>query len=224
MILSSLFLSKTCEHFRIGFKVSSCSDRSTFTIIIIIAYQCDGALVPVPVVPGCGVGDVDLPEVVQVSAIFFCPSVGLPRISILFILLPSDYNGALIVFPCSSSSIHCFPMIYVPLSFAVFLTSRAQILEFESSRGCLYPVHAGVRSPKPSCTSATVAFQKKLYGRMSHSHKFLYIGFLPPMSQNSECILAVCFQMRAHRSLEFQPKDLLLAVSLLSVFDHFLSP
>ena len=172
-MLSSLLLSKTCENFRSGFKVSSCSDRSSFTIIIVFAYQCDGALVPVPVVPGCGVGDVDRREVVQVSAMFFCPSVGLPRISILFILLPPDYNGALIVFPCSSSGIHCFQMISVPLSFAVFLTSWAKILEFESARGCVYPLHAGVRSPKPSCTSATVAFQKKPYGRMSHSHKFL---------------------------------------------------
>ena len=29
--------------------------------------------------------------------------------------------------------------------------------------------------------------------------------------------------MRAHRSLEFEPNNLLLAVSLLSVLDHFLS-
>ena len=88
-----------------------------------IAYQRDGALAPVPLVPECGVGDVDRREVVQVSAIFFCPSVGLLRISILFILLPPDHNGVLVVFPCSSSGVHCFPMVFLPLSFAVFLVS-----------------------------------------------------------------------------------------------------
>ena len=77
------------------------------------AHQGDGAFVPVALVPGCGVGDVDRREIVQVSAIFFRPSVGLLRISILFILLPPDYDGALIVFPCSSSGVHCFPMVCV---------------------------------------------------------------------------------------------------------------
>ena len=65
-------------------------------------------LVPVPLVQGCGVRDVDRREVVQ---------------SILFILLPPGHNGAFIVFPCPSSGIHCCPMISLPLSFAVFLTS-----------------------------------------------------------------------------------------------------
>ena len=53
------------------------------------------ALVPVP---GCSVRDVDRRELVQVSAIFFCPSMGLLRMSILFILLPPDYDGALYSF------------------------------------------------------------------------------------------------------------------------------
>ena len=48
---------------------------------------------------------------------------GLLRISILFDLVPPDHDGVLIVFPCSSSDIHCFPMVSLPLSFAVFLTS-----------------------------------------------------------------------------------------------------
>ena len=89
--LSSLFLSKICENFRIGFEIFSCSHRSRLTIVI-ITHQCNGALVPVRLLPGCDVRDVDRREVVQVSAIFFCPSVALLRISILFILLPPDHN------------------------------------------------------------------------------------------------------------------------------------
>ena len=58
-----------------------------------------------PLVPGHGVGDNNRSEVVQVSAIFFFPSVVLLTISILFILLPPDHNGVLVVFPCSSSGI-----------------------------------------------------------------------------------------------------------------------
>ena len=65
------------------FKIFSRSHQSSLRITI-SAHQRYGALVPVPLVPGCGVGDVDRWEVVQVSAIFFCPSVGLLRISILF--------------------------------------------------------------------------------------------------------------------------------------------
>ena len=118
-ILSSLFFLKTCENFRSGFKVSSCSHRSSFTIII-IAYQCDACRC---LWCQAAVRDVDRREAIQVSAVCFCPSVGLVRMSILFILLPPDYNGALIVFPCTSSGIHCCPIISLPLSFAVFLTS-----------------------------------------------------------------------------------------------------
>ena len=66
-----------------------------------------------------------LSVVVQVSAILFSPSVGLLRISILLILLPPDYDGALIVFPCSSSGIYCFPMVLLPLSLAVLLAPWA---------------------------------------------------------------------------------------------------
>ena len=102
------------------FEISSCFHWSSLTILI-VAHQRDGALVPVPLMPGCGVSDVDRREAVPVSAIFFCPSGGLLRISILFILLPTDYDGAVIVFPCSSSGIHCFPMVLLPLSLAVLL-------------------------------------------------------------------------------------------------------
>ena len=49
--------------------VFSCSHRSSLAIII-IAYQRDGALVRVPLVPWCGVGDVDRRKVVLVSAKF----------------------------------------------------------------------------------------------------------------------------------------------------------
>ena len=40
------------------------------------------------------------------SAMFFCPSVGLLRISILFILLPPDHHSVLVVFPGSSSGMN----------------------------------------------------------------------------------------------------------------------
>ena len=46
--------------------------------------KSDRALVPVPLMPGCDVRDVDRREVVRVSAIFFSPSVGLLRIAIPF--------------------------------------------------------------------------------------------------------------------------------------------
>ena len=67
------------------------------------------------------VRDVDRRQVVQVSAICFCPSVDLLSISVLFILLPPDFNSVLIMFPCSSSGNHCFPTILLPLSFALLL-------------------------------------------------------------------------------------------------------
>ena len=117
-----LFLSKTSENFRSGLEIFSCFHWSSLTIII-VAHQRDGAFVQVPLVSGCDGRDVDRREVVQVSAIFFCPTVVLLRISMLFVLLPPDYDGALVVFPCSSSGVHCFPMVLLPLSFTVFLAS-----------------------------------------------------------------------------------------------------
>ena len=126
-IRSSLFLSKTCDNFHTGFEIFSCFHWSSLTILI-VAHQRDGALVPVPLMSKCGVRDVDRREVVQVLAIFYYPSVGLLRISILFMLLPPDYDGALILFPCSSSGIHCFPMVLSPLSLAVFLAPLSDSL------------------------------------------------------------------------------------------------
>ena len=57
-VLSSLFLSKTCENFRSGSEMCSCFHWSSLTILV-VAHQRDGALVPVPLMPGCGVRDVD---------------------------------------------------------------------------------------------------------------------------------------------------------------------
>ena len=85
-ILSSFFLSKTCENVRSGSEICSCFHWSTLTILI-VAHQRDGALVPVPLMPGCGARDVDRREVAQLSAIFFRRSMGPLRISVLFILL-----------------------------------------------------------------------------------------------------------------------------------------
>ena len=118
-ILSSLFLSKTCENSRSGSEISSCFHWSSLTILI-VAHQRDGAVVPVPLMPGSGLRDVARRKVVQVSATFFCPSKGLLRISVLFMRLQPDYNVP-VVFPCSSSGIHCFPMVLLPQSFAMLL-------------------------------------------------------------------------------------------------------
>ena len=73
-ILSSLLLSKTCENFDSGFEIFPCAHRSSFSILF-GTHQRDGALVPVPLFPGWEVRDVDRRDVVQVSAIFFCPSM-----------------------------------------------------------------------------------------------------------------------------------------------------
>ena len=43
--------------------------------------------------PSCAVGDVDRRDVVQVSAIIFCPSMIVPRFSILCVLLRSEHDG-----------------------------------------------------------------------------------------------------------------------------------
>ena len=102
--------------------VFSRSHRSTLAIII-IACQHDGVFVLVPLVPGCRVGDVGRREVVQVSAKFFWSSMSFLRISALFVLLPRDHNGVVSRPSCSSSGIHCFPMLSLPLSFAVSFTS-----------------------------------------------------------------------------------------------------
>ena len=59
---------------------------------------------------------------------------------------------------------------------------------------------------------------------MSHLHKLSSIGFLSPVFQISEDILANCFQMRGYRSLEYAPKNPLLAASHFSVGAHFLLP
>ena len=74
--MSSLFSSKTCENIRSVSDICSCFHWSSLTILF-VAHQRDGALVPVLLMPGCDVRDVDRREVVQISAIFFGPSMGL---------------------------------------------------------------------------------------------------------------------------------------------------
>ena len=78
-----LVLVEDFENSRSGSQIFSCFEWSSLTILI-VPCQRDGALVPVPLMPRCGVRDVDRREVVQVSAIFFRPSMGLLRISVLF--------------------------------------------------------------------------------------------------------------------------------------------
>ena len=117
---SSSFLSKSCEIFRCGNEIFPCFHWSSLTILI-IACQRDGAFVPVPLMPGCGVRDVDRRVVVQVSAILFRPSMNFLRFSIHFVILPSEHDGSVFVLSCSSFGIHCFPTVLLPLSFAMLL-------------------------------------------------------------------------------------------------------
>ena len=119
---SFLFSSKICERLRGGINVFSRSHRSSSPIII-IGHQEDGVFVPVPPVPGCAVGDVDRREVVQVSTNIFCPSMNFPRFTTLFVILPSERDGVVTVLSCSSSGIHRFPTVFLPLTFAVSFTS-----------------------------------------------------------------------------------------------------
>ena len=69
-----LFLSTTCENFRSGSEIFSCFHWSSLTILI-VACQRDGAFVPVPLIPRCGVMSI----VVRKSRYrqYSCPSVGL---------------------------------------------------------------------------------------------------------------------------------------------------
>ena len=71
-VSSSLFSLKNCEIVRGGPEIVSRSHRSS--LLIIIGYQEDGVFVPVPLVPGYAMGDVDRREVLQVLTIIFCPS------------------------------------------------------------------------------------------------------------------------------------------------------
>ena len=48
--------------------------------------------------PGCAVGDVDLREVVLIPTIIFCASMNFLRFLILFVILPSEHDGIMIVF------------------------------------------------------------------------------------------------------------------------------
>ena len=63
-----LFPSKTCKNFRDGFEIFTWFRWSSLTNIT-VAHQRDGALVSVPLMPRCGVRDVDRRELVHVSAI-----------------------------------------------------------------------------------------------------------------------------------------------------------
>ena len=64
----------------------------------------------------------------RLSAKLFCPSsVGFLRISILLVLLPPDQNGVVTLFLCSSSGIHCFPMVFLSLNFTVSLIHSRRV-------------------------------------------------------------------------------------------------
>ena len=153
-------------------KICSCFHWSSLTIFI-VAHQRDGALVPVPLMPGCGVRDVDRREEVQVSAKFFCPSLGLLRMSVLFILLPPICDGAFTTFPCSSSDIYCFPKVLVDRvsgTLSQFLSSLGQRSVAQQDR----PLPSFVLCPQrlsscePSASSSLLWNACSLAYRKSH--------------------------------------------------------
>ena len=74
---------------------------------------------------------VDRREVVQVPTIIFCLSMNLLRPSMLCVLLPPDHNGIVTLPSCSSSGILCFPMVFLPLNFAVPFTSKVILVHGE---------------------------------------------------------------------------------------------
>ena len=140
-VLSSWFPLKNCEIVRGGLEVFSRSHWSSLLIIVgyqsdgvywfhwssltdlIVAHQPDGALVPVPLVPGCAVGDVDRREVVQVATVVFCPPMNFLSVSILFVILPSEHDGSVGVLFRSFVSVVLLSSGLLPLSFAVSFTS-----------------------------------------------------------------------------------------------------
>ena len=74
---------------------------------------------------------------------FFLSIRGLAENFDTFRLLSPDHNGVVSVFPSSSSGIHCFPMVSLPLSFAVFFFFMSTLLvqgnkELESGFDPLY--------------------------------------------------------------------------------------
>ena len=118
-ILSSLFLSKTSESLRSGLiKILSRSHRSKLPISI-IAYLHDGVFV--------------VESLVSEMSSWNGPRIGRLRVSIhefsesfdsFRVLLPPDHIGIVTLPFCSSSAIHCFPMVSLLLSCAMFPTSR----------------------------------------------------------------------------------------------------
>ena len=94
-------------------------------MIWIVAFHCDGVLVTTPLVIRRCVGDVDRREVIQVFAVSFCPPVRQLRSSVLLVILPpaQDRGIAFFLFPCSSHGFRFFPMILLPWSISVSLSS-----------------------------------------------------------------------------------------------------
>ena len=110
-------------HWMVFCALTSCSGCRRCVVFVIIGYQWDGVRVPVPLVPGCVVGDADCREVVEVPTIIFCPSMNFLGFSIHFVVLPFEHDGIIVVFSCSSVDVSCFPMVFLPLSCAMSFTS-----------------------------------------------------------------------------------------------------
>ena len=62
-------------------------------------------------------------ETVQAPTIIFCPSMNFLRLSILFVILPSEHDGIMFVLFRSSPGVFRFPKVFLPLSFAVSFAS-----------------------------------------------------------------------------------------------------
>ena len=108
--------------------------------------------------PGCAVGEVDRLEV-QVSAIIFSPSMNFLRFSKLFVILSSEHDGIVTVPSCSSLGIFCFPMVFLPLSFAVSFTSRVihsckEVRNYHSLKSGFDSLYVFLIRSKTNATSA----------------------------------------------------------------------
>ena len=89
----------------------------------VVYSQYKAVFVSVSLFPGCAAGDIDRCEVVKILAIFSCPyDVGL-GCTIDGIADRSEFNAVLTVLSCFSFSVLRFPVVFLPLTFAVLCTS-----------------------------------------------------------------------------------------------------
>ena len=109
----------------------------------VVYAQFKAVFVSVSLFPGCAVGDVDRFEVVETSAIFSCPSDSGLGCTIKGIVGSSEFNGVSIVFSCPLFSVRRCPVVFLPLIYAVFCTSRLTVNGFwdisPNSKNSIFP-------------------------------------------------------------------------------------